>query len=197
VDPDGVAACGATCWDLIACVYNECDGDGTNITCVSNACAEFLGSVSEAQLAGSAVQQCPESCGLSGSGTAGTGMVGGSGGAGSGGAGGMVAGGAGGFGGGGGWPGLDPAPDDVYVVASCQQGITASTCGSTMFDSVIDIRRGSLGYGPQACSEDYNMCEADPLGAATNTYSSPGLVFIVVDGTRASEAGEYQMSVIY
>ena len=211
VDPGGVSACGATCWDLIACVYSECGGDGSNVSCVASECAEFVSSMSEAQVAGSTLQECPDSCGLSGGGTAGTGSggsvgggVGGSGGAGSGsagsgGSGGMVAGGAGGVGGDGGtdWPQLEPAPDDVYAVASCRQGITVSTCGSTMFDSVIDVRHGSLDDGPQACSEQFNMCEADPFGAATNAYSSPGLVFIVIDGTNASEAGEYQMSVIY
>jgi hypothetical protein len=139
------------------------------------------------------------SSGTVGGGSAGaagmTGVGGGLGGVGGGLAG--FGGGMGGFGGGGSGDAL--ARDDVYVLASCQQELIVSTCGTAMFDSVIEVRTGGLDEGTiQSCSESYNSCTADPRGAAVNTYSSSaGLTFVIVDGASEGEAGQYQMSIIY
>jgi hypothetical protein len=215
VDADAVSACDATCWDLIECVFEECEGDGSDLNCVVNQCSDFLGAASAASVAGNALNACPDECGGSGGGVAGSGSAGSTGG--SVGGGGPVGGmgplggssgingmsGSGGIGGGvidgGVGPGGANSPDDIYVVAACGQGVTVSTCGSSTFDSVIELRSQSLDSYSDACSESYNLCNADGDGAATNMYAygTPGLTFIVIEGTSESEAGEYQMSVIY
>jgi len=202
VDPASVAACDGTCWSLIQCVRDNCGGDGADLNCVVSQCQAYLSAATAAQAAGNALGECPEACPSSGGGTAGAGAVGGAGG-GIAGASGTSAGGAGGIGGshdgGVSWPPvLSPARDDIYVLASCQQGVTVSTCGTSMFDSVIEIRSGSLDDGTMySCSEDYNLCQADERGAATNVYGTPGLTFVIIDGASEAEAGAYQMSVIY
>jgi hypothetical protein len=203
VDPAGVAACDGTCWSLIGCVRDFCDGNGSDLNCIVDACAPYLDGASAASAVGNALQACPDTCPASGGGMGGgSGTVGGgsAGAAGMTGVGGGLAGfggGMGGFGGGGSGDAL--ARDDVYVLASCQQELIVSTCGTAMFDSVIEVRTGGLDEGTiQSCSESYNSCTADPRGAAVNTYlSSAGLTFVIVDGASEAEAGQYQMSIIY
>jgi len=207
VDPAGVAACDGTCWNLIECVRDNCGGDGTDIGCVFDRCPAHISGATAAQAVGAALRECPDACPIGGGTGGAAGVVGG----GAGGAAGMgLVGGMGGLVGGmagvggasdGGVSGptqLSPARDDVYVFASCQQGVTVSTCGTSAFDSVLEIRSGGLEGGTMyGCSEDNNVCTADGLGAATNVYTSSGLTFIIVDGKNESEAGQYQMSVIY
>jgi hypothetical protein len=195
VDPANVAACDATCWSLIDCVVEQCGGDGANVTCIVNFCSEFIGGVTGAQAAGPVLRMCPDTCPLGGStGTAGAGSAGMGGTAGTGSSP-RPDGGVGGRGPVG--PVLRPAPDDIYVLAACHQGLTVSTCGTSAFQSVIDVRSGSLEGSIQACTAYYDSCDGDMLGTATNAYGAPGLTFVVVDGADESAAGAYQMAVIY
>jgi hypothetical protein len=214
VDSDAVSACDATCWNLIECAFEECGGGGNNVSCVITQCSEFVSAATPATQTVNALDACPNECGASG-GMGGSGSAGSAGG--SIGGGGPVGGmgplggssgingmsGAGGIGGGvtdgGVGPGGANSPDDIYVLAACGQSVTVSTCGSSTFDSVIELRSQSLDNYSDACSESYNLCNADGNGAATNlyTYGAPGLTFIVVEGTSESATGEYQMSVIY
>jgi hypothetical protein len=183
IDPASVAACDATCWSLIDCVVEQCNGDGSDLNCIVSFCGDFLASAPQAQLTGPVLRMCPETCPLGG------GMVGTGGGTGPRP---IPDGGMGPVG-----PQLQPAPDDIYLVAACNQGLTVSTCGTSAFQSVIDVRSGSLDGYVQACTANYDLCDGDTLGTATNAYVAPGLTFVVVDGVDESAAGAYQMSVIY
>jgi hypothetical protein len=98
-------------------------------------------------------------------------------------------------------PGFGSGPDDVYILASCNAPVTASTCGTSTFHSVIELHSSRFSeYEPTAqCSgTGTGQCQADPLGATVSTYSlGSGLMFLTVDGERADDAGEYQLSVAY
>lgn len=97
---------------------------------------------------------------------------------------------------GGGVPGLG-APDDVYAFAACAGVVTASTCGSSDHDSLLQIRRDALDGPMLACSASSNLCSGDADGATVSTDVSPGLVFVVVEGETPDAAGAYQLSLTY
>jgi hypothetical protein len=96
-----------------------------------------------------------------------------------------------------GGPFYGEGPDDVYVVAACYAGLIASTCGTSEFSSIIEVRAGSLAGPLQSCTSWGDVCASDPLGAAAQTWVPNGLSFITVDGATENDYGAYQLSVSY
>lgn len=92
-------------------------------------------------------------------------------------------------------------PDDIYVFASCNAPLAASTCGTSSFRSVIDVRTATPSeWGPtiQCQPPGGGQCASDPLGSAITAFSySSGLTFVTVDGVGVEDAGEYQLSISY
>jgi hypothetical protein len=97
--------------------------------------------------------------------------------------------------------GTGDGPDDVYVLARCNAPVTVSTCGTTTFHSVLESRMlqsSEFGSATQCSAAGSSECQADPLGATLTAYSrQSGLMFLTVDGIRADDAGEYQISISY
>ena len=96
--------------------------------------------------------------------------------------------------------GYGSGPDDVYVLAACNAPVTVTSCGTTTFHSVLEARStGESIFGPSGqCSGTGEQCEADPLGATLTAYHvGNGMLFVTIDGERADDAGEYQLSVSY
>jgi hypothetical protein len=87
--------------------------------------------------------------------------------------------------------------DDIYVLASCPSGLIVSTCGTSDFDTVIDVRTGSTGGASLACSAGHDACTAATRGASVSAQFPAGLTFVIVDGSDEGEAGHYQMSLVY
>ena len=178
-----VAACDAACWVLIGCMAEQCGGDITDAACAAEACPESMAGLSAAVALGSVVEQCPATCTLGQSGAGGSASMGGNDAQ---------------------TPAAEPgaasrsaAPDEVYVFAACEQGVTVSTCGTSDFASVMDLRSGSLDGFVQACSGEIDQCEGDALGSAVTGFPPLGLTFVVVDGAEDNAAGPYQIAVIY
>jgi hypothetical protein len=57
-------ACEADCWALVECVGSMCDGDGTDIACITSSCSAFLGGNTPAQAMafGPIITQCLDVC---------------------------------------------------------------------------------------------------------------------------------------
>jgi hypothetical protein len=47
--PHETVACGPGCWALVACIQVDCGGDGSDIPCISERCADFLAEGAPAQ----------------------------------------------------------------------------------------------------------------------------------------------------
>jgi hypothetical protein len=89
------------------------------------------------------------------------------------------------------------SPDDVYAVAACDSTLIASTCGTSAFRSLIEVRAGSLDQPARACGASGETCAGEALGATAEVSVSNGLSFIIVDGVNAADRGSYRLFVSY
>ncbi len=90
-------------------------------------------------------------------------------------------------------------PDDLYVLATCNSPVTVSTCGTTTFYSVLEARTASdFELSTQCSTSGESDCRSDPMGSTLTAYNtSAGMMFIAVDGERAEDSGDYQLSISY
>ena len=83
------------------------------------------------------------------------------------------------------------------MLAACPSGLIVSTCGTSEFDAVVDVRARSTDAAPLACSAEADGCTGAALGAVVRADVAAGLTFVVVDGRNDAAVGHYQMSIVY
>jgi hypothetical protein len=166
-DSASMIACDEACWTAIACIAEHCTGNAEDTACIRETCGAGMAESVAVKSASSALSACSNTCPLAAGAPSTPGRSRG------------------------------PSPDDVYVLAACERGLTVSSCGTSEFAAVIDLRPRSLEAPAESCSEQIDMCDGDGLGAAVVAYPPLGLTFIVVDGVDESALGPYQLAVTY
>ncbi len=89
-------------------------------------------------------------------------------------------------------------PDVAYFFLSCPNRtytVSANTCTSTAFDTILYLRSGKANTGDVACSDDVSGCGNGLQSRITGaTVSGANLQWLIVDGFGASGNGSYTLT---
>jgi len=97
--------------------------------------------------------------------------------------------------------GTGDGPDEHFVLVTCPgaQQVRLSTCGSTTFDSVIQVRPDSCrasGLSTQCNDDGFPFCTATPQSSTLGVaLAGNTLYFITVDGFDPDDSGTFTLNV--
>ena len=90
-------------------------------------------------------------------------------------------------------------PESAYFFLTCPSrtySVSANTCGSTAFDTVVYMRAGTATSGDLACSDDVSGCGSGGLQSKITGASLGGanVNWIIVDGFGQTGNGNYALT---